>query len=386
LESQLVESINSVGTIKRFGLEEYTNVKTETKFVKLLQQVYKSGINGLFTAKSSELTSRLFTIILLWAGSYFVLQHEITPGELLSFYALIGYLTAPVSSLIGMNKTIQDALIASDRLFELMDLDQEQNENTVRITPNRLGDIRFKDVGFRYGSRVDVFKNFNITFPLGKVSAIVGESGSGKTTIISLLQKIYMIQSGSISIGDYDLKYADNNSVRAIVGVVPQNVDLFAGNVIENIAIGGIQPNMERIINSCIQLGIMDFIESLPNGFNTYLGENGATLSGGQKQRIAIARALYREPEILILDEATSSLDSASEQYVQTAVNLLRQKGKTVIIIAHRLSTIHNADIIFVLEKGQLVEQGSHNQLINNKNKYHGLWQQQFPILQNSTN
>jgi len=283
-----------------------------------------------------------------------------------------------------MNKTIQDALIASDRLFELMDLDQEHNENTVKITPNKLGDIRFKDVSFRYGSRADVFKKFNITFPLGKVSAIVGESGSGKTTIISLLQKIYIIQSGSISIGDYDLKYADNNNLRSTVGVVPQNVDLFAGNVIENIAIGDIQPDMERIINICIQLGIMDFIESLPNGFNTYLGENGATLSGGQKQRIAIARAFYREPEILILDEATSSLDSASEQYVQTAVELLRQKGKTVIIIAHRLSTIHNADIIFVLEKGQLVEEGSHNILINNKSKYHRLWEQQFPMLQNS--
>jgi ABC-type multidrug transport system fused ATPase/permease subunit len=177
------------------------------------------------------------------------------------------------------------------------------------------------------------------------------------------------------------LKYIENESLRALIGVVPQKIDLFAGNVIDNIAVGDYQPDMKKIISICSALGIMEFIEKLPNNFSTYLGENGATLSGGQKQRIAIARALYKDPEILILDEATASLDSASEQYVQNMVNLLRVAGKTVIIIAHRLSTIYQADKIVVLDKGDVVEEGKHDELITNRKHYYELWRQQFPML-----
>ena len=382
LESQLVESLNSVNTIKSFGLESYTNLKTEIRFITLLKSVYKSGINSIFTANSSEFFSRLFTIILLWAGAGFVLDNEITPGELLSFYALIAYFTSPVSSLIGMNKVIQNAVIAADRLFEIMDLEREKDENKVKIAPEMIGDISFKDVHFRYGSRVTVFEKLNLSIPKGQVTAIVGESGSGKSTLMAMLQNLYPIQSGSISIGNYDLKYIENESLRSIISVVPQKIDLFAGNVIENIAVGDYEPDMKKIIAICSALGIMDFIEKLPNNFSTYLGENGATLSGGQKQRIAIARALYRDPELLILDEATSSLDSASEQYVQRMINFLKTKNKTIIIIAHRLSTVFNADKIVVLDKGNVVEEGKHDDLIANKNQYFALWKQQFPMLQ----
>ncbi len=380
LESQLVESLNSVYTIKSFGLEKFANLKTETRFVKLLKNVYQSGLNGIFSGNASQFTSRLFTIILLWMGSYYVIDNTITPGELLSFYALIGYLTTPVMGIIGMNRTFQDAIIASDRLFELMDLEKEESDNKIKIDRSHLGDIEFKDVDFRYGSRVTVFEKLNIKFRSGKMNAIVGESGSGKTTLMAILQKLYPIDSGKVKISELDLTYIDTDSLRGIVGVVPQQIDLFAGNVIENIAVGEFNPDMEKIIKICTHLNVLDFIEGLPNGFNTYLGENGASLSGGQKQRLAIARALYKEPEILIFDEATSSLDSASEQYVQKAINLLTDQGKTVILIAHRLSTVYNADEIFVLSKGKLIEQGTHDELLLKKSAYYKLWEQQFPV------
>ncbi|TCC98605.1 peptidase domain-containing ABC transporter [Pedobacter hiemivivus] len=382
LESQLVESLNSIGTIKRFGLENHANEKTETRFVKLLQTGFTSNMNSLFSATSAELISRLLSIVLLWVGAGFVLDNNITPGELLSFYTLIGYFTGPVSSLIGMNKTVQDAVIAADRLFEIMDLERENDENQIELTADKIGDIHFEHVYFRYGTRAPVFEDLSLTIPQGKFTAIVGESGSGKSTLMSILQSIYPIQKGNVSIGKYDLKYIRMNSLRRAVSVVPQKIDLFAGNVIDNIAIGDDEPDMQRILDISEQLGIIDFIETLSKGFQTYLGENGTTLSGGQRQRIAIARALYRKPEILILDEATSSLDSASEQYVQKTIDLLKANHKTVIVIAHRLSTLNQADKIIVLDKGAVVEQGTHNELLFNANSaYANLWKMQMPEL-----
>lgn len=382
LESQLVESLNAVGTIKRFGLENHTNEKTELRFVKLLQTGFTSNMNSLLSGTSAELISRLLTIILLWTGAGFVLDNMLTPGELLSFYTLIGYFTGPVSSLIGMNKVVQDAIIAADRLFEIMDLERENEENQIELGPDKIGDIHFEHVSFRYGTRVSVFDDLSLSIPKGKFTAIVGESGSGKSTLMAILQNIYPIQKGNVSIGKYDLKYISNTSLRQTIAVVPQQIDLFAGNVIENIAIGDHEPDMQRILDIAEQLGILDFIETLPRGFQTYLGENGTTLSGGQRQRIAIARALYRNPEILILDEATSSLDSASEQYVQKAIDLLKATDKTIIVIAHRLSTLNNADKIIVLDKGRVIEQGTHNELLHLRGSaYSKLWKLQMPQL-----
>ena len=381
LESQLVESLNSVATIKQFGLEESANIKTETRFIALLKTVYRSGLNSVFSGNASMFTSRIFTIILLWSGSVFVLQGNLTPGELLSFYAILGYFTGPVSELVEMNRTIQDALIAADRLFEIMDLDQEEEENKTVLKADQIGDIRFQDVHFRYGSRTDVFQGLTLTMEAGKVTALVGESGSGKTTLVNILQKLYPVESGSVRIGDLHLEHIRADSLRQVIATVPQKVDLFAGNVVENIAVGEFSPDMDKILSICRRLGILEFIEELPGGFGAWLGENGATLSGGQKQRIAIARALYRDPEVLILDEATSSLDSASEQYVQDAVNWMRSRGKTVILIAHRLSTVFMADNICVLEKGELIEEGTHTELIRQEGAYYQLWKRQFPFL-----
>lgn len=377
LEAQLVESLNAMGTIKRFGLEEYANVKTETRFVKLLQTVFQSGKISLLGASGSQLASGLFTVVLLWAGSSFVLSRQLTAGELLGFYALMGYFTGPVVSLIGMNKLMQDAMIAADRLFEIMDLETESSANTTILTRDMMGDIEFKNVHFRYGTRVHVFKGLSMTISKGTITAIVGESGSGKTTLLSLVQNIYPLRSGSIQINGLDIKYIRPDSLRSLVSVVPQEVHLFAGSVVENIALGEMEPDMKKVIRICRQLGVLEFIEGLADGFTTNIGENGMSLSGGQRQRIAIARALYKEPELLILDEATSSLDSLSEQHIQDAIAALRNANKTILLIAHRLSTVMNADKIVVLEKGEIVEEGTHAALLVKEGAYCRLWEQQ---------
>src|SRR5690606_17685545 len=379
LEAQLVESVNAARTIKRFGLEEFANLKTETRFIQLLKSVYRSATNSLWIGNANGAVAGLFTVVLLWLGTQFVLDKIITPGELLSFYAILGYFIGPVGSLIGMNKTIQDAVIAADRLFEVMDLEHEETENQSELTAEMIGDLTFVDVKFQYGSRTTVFEKLNLQIPKGKVTAIVGESGSGKTTLLSLLHNMYPIQDGKVVIGDFDIRYLTNDSVRRLVGVVPQEVHLFAGNIVQNIALGDLSPDMNEITKLCRELDMLSFIEQLPAGFNTYIGENGMQLSGGQRQRIAIARALYRQPEVLILDEATSSLDSISESHVHRTIADFNRKGKTVIIIAHRLSTVMHADKIVVLHKGALIEEGHHSSLMNIKGYYYSMWQQQFP-------
>ncbi len=382
LESHLVESLNAVRTIKQFGVETFANNKTDNRFSTLLRTVYKSVMNSLFSTNSAEFLSRIFTIILLWVGSKYVVERIITPGELLSFYALVGYFTGPVTQLIGMNKTIQNAMIASDRLFEIMDLEREESTDKLDLTPAHVGHVTFNDVAFSYGSRVDVFKGFNCVFRKGETTAIVGESGSGKTTIAGLMQNLYPLKQGKITIGQYDLSYISNHSLRQVVSVVPQQIDLFSGNVIDNIALGEDFPNVQRILEITERLGILPFIEKLPNGFQTYLGENGAMLSGGQKQRIAIARALYKDPEILILDEATSALDTESEQIIQKTLQDFKDAGKTMVVIAHRLSTIAHADNILVLKAGQVVEQGNHETLIAMDGIYRGMWDKQTLALE----
>lgn len=380
LESHLVESLSAVYTIKSFGMERFSDRKAESRFVSMLEYVRQSGLNSIIAGGSSEFLARLFTIVLLWIGSDLVLQHKITPGELLSFYALAAYFTGPATVIIGMNKVIQNAVIAADRLFDIMDLHQENSENKIVLTSSHMGDIVFRNVEFAYGSTVTVFKRLSLRIPSGKVCGVVGESGSGKSTLISVLQHIYPVQSGSVMIGECDVKYIEHESLRKLVCIVPQRIDLFAGNVIENIAVGTHQPDLGKIIGICAALNILDFIERLPRGFETYLGENGATLSGGQKQRIAIARALYRDPELLILDEATSSLDPSAEHYVHRMIELMRVRKKTVIIVAHRLTTISRADKIIVLHNGAVAEEGCHEELMNNKAQYYQMWRQQFAV------
>jgi ATP-binding cassette, subfamily C, bacteriocin exporter len=287
LEAQLVESITAVATVKRFGAEQATNLQTETKFVKMLKSIFSVGLSGIYTNSVNETISKGFTIVMLWAGGYFVTQQEITAGELLSFYALIGYFTGPAGQLITANKSIQEAVIAADRLFEIMDLEREESSEKVDLLPNFIGDIRFNQVSFRYGTRIQVFQELNLLIPKGKVTAVVGESGSGKSTLISLLQNLYPLQAGSITIGNFDIRHIRNESLRQKVAVVPQQIDLFSGNFIDNIALGDYSPDIPKILQICEELGITSFVQKLPQGFGTYIGENGNNLSGGTKTKVS---------------------------------------------------------------------------------------------------
>lgn len=383
LESQLVESINSINTIKRFGIEDFANLKTENRFVRVLRNTFRSIYGAIFAQGGVQFVSSVITVAVLWAGSSLVIKQQITPGTLMLFYSLVGYVISPIGSLITANQTIQDAMIAADRLFQIMDLDREEQEagHKQKILPQDVGDIVFQNVSFRYGSRKDVFADLSLTIRKGKTTAIVGESGSGKTTLISILQNIYPIQGGRVRIGIHDISQISNESLRGVVSTVPQQIELFAGSIVENIALGEFQPDLKRITEITDRLGLGDFINNLPGGLLTAIGEHGASLSGGERQRIAIARALYKDPEILIFDEATSSLDSVSEKYVKSALEDLTRQGKTIIVIAHRLSTVRSADEIIVLKEGNLIEKGTHEQLLAKSGEYASLWNEQFNVM-----
>ena len=378
LQAQLVESLDSIGTIRRFGIEDFTNVKTENRFIAMLRSIFAAAKGGLYVSGGIQIVEQSMVIAILWIGSSQVIDQNITPGTLMMFYSLVGYVTTPISSLISSNSTIQEALIASDRLFQIMDLEQEEtNNDKITLSTEMIGDICFDNVTFRYGSRKFVFDNFNLTIQKGRTTAVVGESGSGKTTLISLLQNIYPIQRGKIKIGDYDIGRIANKSLREKVCVVPQQLELFAGTVIENIALGVTNPDMQRIVEVIKKLGLENFIDDLPQGLDTRIGEHGASLSGGERQRLAIARAVYRNPEIILFDEATSSLDTLAEKYVKQVIKQLASEGKTIVIIAHRLSTVHDADTIVTLSHGKIVEMGTHVELLAKGGVYSRLWNEQ---------
>lgn len=375
LENQLVESLSAVSTIKQFNLHQMMQSKTESTFIKLLRVSYHSSMNHVFSQTSTQTLSNLFTIILLWVGSYFVIAKELTPGELFSFYAILGFFTSPVSSLILSNKIIQNAWIAADRLFEILDLDTEESSGIDAISKLNTGNIIFKNVTFSYGNRPNIFSDLSLMIKEGEITAIVGESGSGKSTILHLIQGLYSIKTGKIYIGGNNINYFSKNSLRKLVGIVPQQVKLFNGNIISNIAIGEIKADMNRIIEVCNKLKILSFIENLPQGFHTKIGENGTYLSGGERQRIAIARALYRDPDIIAFDEASTSLDSFSEHILEEVIQQLLKDGKTLILVTHRIIKLSNVDRVLVLNKGELVEEGSPDFLLNsNKGIFRDLW------------
>lgn len=381
LEAQLVESLSSAATIKRFSLESIANLKTESKFVGVLESVYKSGMNSIFSSTSSSLITQTITVLVMWIGAGYVIKTHITAGELLSFYAIIGYFTGPVSGIINYNRTLQDARIAADRLFEIFDLDPEDDNGKIELVPQLIGDIQFDNVSFRYGTRATIFESLNLTIKKGTFTAIVGESGSGKTTIISLLHRLYPLNGGCIRIGSNDISNFSNWSLRKTMACVPQEIELFTGTIAENIAPAELNPDMQKILEVCSNLGMSRFIESLPGGFNAMLGEHGSKLSGGQRQLIAIARAMYLNPEILILDEATSSLDPITESHIQGTLSEFIRSGRTLVVIAHRLSTIRRADIIYVLDKGQVVESGTFKELIDSDGYFLEMLKQQGILL-----
>ena len=375
LQSQLVETVSAMETIKRFGAAEEIERRTEVRFVRLLRAVYRAARTGAGTTTATALVSRLSVVLLLWVGSILAIERRLTPGELMSCYALLGYLTAPLITLVSANRTIQDALIAADRLFEVMDLEPERGPAAATIRPATGGDIELEHVSFRYGARALALRDVTLRFANGAVTAVVGESGSGKSTIAALIQRVYLPDEGRVRIAGIDVRHVSDEAMRTLVCAVPQRIDLLAGTALHNIALGDPQPDLARALDAARAAGIADVIERLPDGFETELSENGGSLSGGERQRLAIARALYRDPEILILDEATSSLDAVSVGRVRCLAQERRARGRTVIVIAHELDMVIDADHIVVLRDGAVVQQGTHADLVSRSGAYRSMWE-----------
>ena len=375
LQSHLVESMSAVGTIKRFGLEAEMETRTEVRFVRLLRVVFRSARASLLTATATGMVSRTAVVILLWTGSVLVLDRRLSPGELMSSYALLGYLTGPLLTLISANRTVQDALIAADRLFEIMDLERDRVTSHAVMNLTTAGDVELEHVTFRYGARAIALHDVTLKCRRAAITAVVGESGSGKSTVAALVQRVYVAEQGCVRIGGVDVRHLSADAIRTLVCSVPQRIDLLAGSVASNITLGDPEPDWRRVLEAARAAGIADTIERLPAGFDTELGENGAMLSGGERQRLAIARALYRDPEILILDEATSSLDGHSVARVCRLMHERRARGRTVIVIAHHLDLAVDADHVIVMREGAVAEQGTHAELINGRGLYRALWE-----------
>ncbi len=286
LESQLVESIQGTATIRRFGSEAYFNLKTESRFIPLMRAIFSSSRNGLVLSNVSEWITGLLTISILWWGSYLVIDQVLSPGELLSFYTLSVFFTTPVQALIGSNKSMQDALIAADRLFEIIDLETEK-EAGGRLTLDSFeeGDLLFNNIHFSYNPGIPVFCGLQFQISKNKMTAIIGESGCGKSTLLSLIQKFYPLNGGDILIGKTSIQYISTTVLRQQIVAVPQHTDLFQGTIISNIALGEHEPDLERIFDICSRLGLHEFINNLPARYQTIVREQGTNLSGGQKQR-----------------------------------------------------------------------------------------------------
>jgi ATP-binding cassette subfamily B protein len=360
-EAQLVESLNAQSLLRRFRLEEWAGLKTETRLVRLLKIVWGAAVGGLGCGTATTLVTQAYLIALLWLGTRLVLEATLTPGQLMSCYTLANYLTGPLTALIGLNTTIQETLIASDRLFEIMDLELEKDQGSIEFTAQKAADIRFENVTFKHAGRLATLQEVSATMPVGRITVLAGESGCGKTTMLALLQRLYLPEKGRVFIGDIDIRYFTLESLRRGLVVVPQQTILLSGTVLENLAPGDPQPDMERLLQICRDVGVLEFIEKLPQGFFTYLNENGVNLSGGQRQRLALARAFYLDAPILLLDEPSSALDAKSEQALMDLLVRLRGAGKTILLAAHNPRLAAIADHIITLAAGRVESVVSRN-------------------------
>ena len=371
-ESQIIveETMQGISIVKAFANEWYEIERYKTKIKEVIQIAIKGGkYRGYF---ASFIIFCLFgsIVAVVWYGVQLSIAGEMSVGQLITFVLYSTFVGASFGGIAELYAQIQKAIGATERVFELL----EENPETINtITPTAIekinGNVSFKNVAFHYPSRKEmkVLKGVNFTAQFGQKIAIVGPSGAGKSTIASLLLRFYAIEEGSIEIDNKNIYDYDLEQLRGNMSIVPQDVILFGGTIRENIAYGKPNATEEEILAAAQQANAYNFIESFPEKLDTLVGERGVKLSGGQRQRIAIARALLKNPSILILDEATSSLDSESEKLVQEALEILME-GRTSIIIAHRLSTIRSADQILVLDQGIIAEQGTHQELITLEN------------------
>lgn len=379
--SYLVESLNGIETIKSFNRERKAEYETEKLFVRFLKSVFH---NGFLSNGQQTLTTAIASIgevVILWVGTLQVLDGNMTIGQLITFNALLAYFLTPIKNLINLQPTMQTAIVASDRLSEILQLELEKDEHEENrlkgISLNQ--EINISNLDFRYGTRQLVLENINMNIKAGEKIALVGESGSGKTTLVKLLMHFYDWEKGEIVFGDYNIKDISLDTLRERIAYISQDTFMFSGTIRENLLLGNENADLEDVIRACKLSKANEFIEKLPLRYDTMLEENAANLSGGQKQRLAIARALLKNPDILIMDEATSNLDSITEKAIEKTINEL-SSSITTIIIAHRLSTVMRCDKIFVMENGRIIEQGNHNELMSKKQTYYNLWKGQIPI------
>ncbi|MDF3047641.1 MAG: transporter, ATP-binding protein [Candidatus Midichloriaceae bacterium] len=370
ISARAEQSMNALKIVQAYRREEYEM----SKFNYLLNEQLRTAFNrillrGLLTAIIIALAFGGVGFV-LWMGAHKVVEGSISPGELSAFVYVAVVCAGAVAALSDVLGDWQKAVGATERIFEFLSSKPSTKHSDAPITFS--GEfkekIEFKDVSFSYDKlkKRKILNNINLEIIPGQMTALVGKSGAGKTTIFMLLERFYNLDSGKILFDGKSIDSINMSDLRAMFTYVPQEPYVFATSVYENIAYGNPSASREKVINAAEQAGCMEFIEKLPEGIDTYLGDKGMKLSGGQKQRLAIARAILNDPKILLLDEATSSLDSENEDLVQKALNNL-MRGRTTIVIAHRLSTVKNADQIIVLENGAVIQRGTHEELIKQK-------------------
>ena len=376
--SVLTEKIGAIAVVKAFAHEDY---ETE-QFMNTVRDNFKLSMQqtkmNRFLGASSQLLRMIGTGALLWLGGSLVLNTQLKPGELLAFYSYLAYLYEPVVRLVDFNVQLQWANAAIERVFETLDTTPEiiDAPDAVHL-PTVSGEVEFDHVTFGYDADQPVLHDLSFHVRPGEIIAIVGPSGAGKSTVVNLLARFYDVQKGRVLVDGYDVRKVRLETMRRHIGMVAQETILFSVSLKENIRYGKRDATDAQVIAAAQSADLHEFIMELPDGYETKIGEDGIKLSGGQKQRMAIARALLADPRILILDDATSALDSHTEANVQAALADL-MRGRTNFVIAHRLSTIMNADRILVMDGGKIVDFGTHAELVNRPGVYHDLYQEQF--------
>ena len=374
----LQETISSVRVIKSFVREEYEIARfVKENYANFRAQMKNAQVMATLTPVI-ELIAAIGVTFLIWYGGFEVINGNLTAGALIAFLVYATNLANPIKRLSRIYGNIQKAMAAAERVFSVLDekTDIVEKENATELKAV-IGKVDFKAVTFKYNENEVILKDINLEVKAGQMVAIVGPSGAGKTTIVNLLPRFYDPVAGNIYIDDVNIADVTLASLREKIGIVPQETVLFNGSIYDNILYGDLTATTEEVMAAAKAANAHDFIMQMADQYQTQIGERGSKLSGGQRQRIAIARAILKNPRILILDEATSALDTESEKLVQDALDKL-MVGRTSFVIAHRLSTILQADMIIVMEKGQIVEQGSHEELLKLNGLYSGLYKLQF--------
>lgn len=369
VNAQIEETFTGHDIIRAFNQEESSIEKFESDNENWYDQEWKSQFFSSLTGPAMNFISNFAYVLIAVLGAIFALQKTIAVGDILAFFQYIENFSRPIQQITRVMNLVQTAMAATERIFEFLELDDEENPSDRQITEVKES-ITFEDVSFAYTPNEKIINNLSFNVKKGEKIAIVGETGAGKTTIVKLLMRFYDVNKGSIKIDGVDIEEYDKDSLRSLVGMVLQDSWLFSDTITNNIRYGNLNATDKEVIEASRQVYADNFIRQLPEGYNTELNEDTDNISHGQKQLLTIARTILSQKEILILDEATSSVDTRTERLIQKAMDRLME-GKTSFIIAHRLSTIKNADKIIVIENGEIIEQGTHDELLSQKGYYY---------------